>query len=209
VELTHDQRDALTELINIGYGRAAGALSELTGYRITLEVPQVTIHKIEAIGPMLEQVIDVDVASVQQAFSGAIAGSAILLLDEQAALTLSHLLVEESSASADFDSGAREIITEVGNILLNACLGVFGNLLRVHVEFKVPRLSVQSVRNVFKEAVGQAEEALRYGLVVHTRFFLKAGNVTGYLVIVLGISSLDRLLREIAQWEARGGENDQ
>ena len=35
MELTSSQHDALTELINIGYGRAAGALSELTGYRIT------------------------------------------------------------------------------------------------------------------------------------------------------------------------------
>ena len=33
MELTLEQQDALTELINIGYGRAAGALSDLTGYR--------------------------------------------------------------------------------------------------------------------------------------------------------------------------------
>jgi len=207
VELTLNQRDALTELINIGYGRAAGALSELTGYRITLEVPQVTIHRIEAIGPMLEKVIDVDVASVQQAFSGAIAGSAMLLLDEQAALTLSRMLVDEPSASRDFDSGAREIITEVGNILLNACLGVFGNLLGVQIDFKVPRLHVQSIRSTFAHAVDGAEDTLRYGLVVHTRFFLKTGDVNGYLVIVLGITSLDRLLSELERWEARGGES--
>ena len=28
------------------------------------------------------------------------------------------------------DASAREVITEVGNILLNACLGTFGNLLK-------------------------------------------------------------------------------
>lgn len=206
MELTLDQQDALTELINIGYGRAAGALSELTGYRITLEVPQVTIHKIEAIGPMLEQVIEVDVASVRQAFTGPIAGSAMLLLDEKAALTLSRLMVDEASASRDFDSNAKEIITEVGNILLNACLGVFGNLLHVQVDFQVPRLTVQSVGNVLRAAVRETEDALRYGLVVHTRFFVKAGDVSGYLVIVLGISSLDRLLRELEKWEGRGGQ---
>ncbi|HVW21698.1 MAG TPA: chemotaxis protein CheC [Opitutaceae bacterium] len=206
MELTLDQQDALTELINIGYGRAAGALSELTGYRITLEVPQVTIHKIEAIGPMLEQVIEVDVASVRQAFTGPIAGSAMLLLDEKAALTLSRLMVDEASASRDFDSNAKEIITEVGNILLNACLGVFGNLLHVQVDFQVPRLTVQSVGNVLRAAVRETEDSLRYGLVVHTRFFVKAGDVSGYLVIVLGISSLDRLLRELEKWEGRGGQ---
>jgi chemotaxis protein CheC len=203
VELTLEQRDALTELINIGYGRAAGALSELTGYRITLEVPQVTIHKIDTIAPMLEKVIEADVASVQQAFTGPIAGSAMLMLEESAALTLSHLLMDESSASRDFDSNAREIITEVGNILLNACLGVFGNLLRVQVDFQVPRLSVQSIGTVLAEAVRNTDESLRFGLVVHTRFFVKTGNVAGYLVIILGIASLDRLLDELKKWEDR------
>ena len=56
MELTANQRDTLTELINIGYGRAAGALSELTGYRITLEVPKVAIHAIEETTELLREV---------------------------------------------------------------------------------------------------------------------------------------------------------
>jgi chemotaxis protein CheC len=57
MELTVTHKDALTELINIGYGRAAGALSELTGYRVSLEVPQVAMHDIEAVGPILQSLI--------------------------------------------------------------------------------------------------------------------------------------------------------
>ena len=36
--LTDVQRDALTEMINIGFGRAAAALSRLTGMRATASV---------------------------------------------------------------------------------------------------------------------------------------------------------------------------
>ncbi|MGZ4989004.1 MAG: chemotaxis protein CheC, partial [Limisphaerales bacterium] len=43
MELNASQKDALTELINIGYARAAGALSELTGHRIELAVPAVAM----------------------------------------------------------------------------------------------------------------------------------------------------------------------
>ncbi len=53
MQLTTNQTDALTELINIGYARAAGALSELTGHRITMEVPQVSVHPIEEVGDLL------------------------------------------------------------------------------------------------------------------------------------------------------------
>jgi chemotaxis protein CheC len=203
VELSLGQKDALTELINIGYGRAAGALSELTGYRISLQVPQVTMHDIDAIGPLLENSIDHEVASVDQAFSGAVSGSALLMMDQSSALTLSGMLSEQSPDPDDFDSNAKEIITEVGNILLNACLGVFGNLLQIQVTFAVPRLQLESVMRVLQSVTSKSQEQLRYGLMVHTRFTVKAGDVTGYLVIILGIASMDRLLHELNNWENR------
>ncbi len=203
MELSLDQKDALTELINIGYGRAAGALSELTGYRINLEVPQVTMHDIEAIAPFLERVIEKDAASVTQVFSGPISGTALLVLDEYAARVLSQLLTEDRLEAVELDSSAREIITEVGNILLNACLGVFGNLLDVHLNFAVPRLHIDGVRRVLQTVSREVNEQLRYGLMIHTRFYVRARDVSGYLVIVLGISSLDRLLQELEHWENR------
>ncbi|MES2692121.1 MAG: chemotaxis protein CheC [Verrucomicrobiota bacterium] len=203
MELTASQHDALTELINIGYGRAAGALSELTGYRITLEVPRVAMHGITELGPILDDMVKGEVASVNQVFSGPIAGNALLLLDERSALFLSQLLTDESSTVGKFDASAREVITEVGNILLNACLGVFGNLLQVQVSFAVPRLQIETVPSLLQSMTLDIEEKLRYALVVHTRFQLRASNITGYLAIILGITSLDRLLQELEKWEHR------
>jgi chemotaxis protein CheC len=202
MELTYTQRDALTELINIGYGRAAGALSELTGYRITLEVPRLGMHPIDEIAPQLTRMVTGEVASVTQVFSGPLSGNALLLLDEKAAVMLSELLTDDVSPSGAFDSGAREIITEVGNILLNALLGVFGNLLQVQVSFAVPRLRVDSIDSVLQSITVQDEE-LQYALMIHTRFRLRANNVTGYLIIILGITSLDRMLAELEKWEER------
>src|SRR5688572_21801830 len=202
MELTYTQKDALTELINIGYGRAAGALSELTGYRITLEVPRVGMHPIDDIAPLLTRMIEGEVASVNQVFTGPLSGNALLLLDEKAAVMLSELLTDDVSPSGVFDSGAREIITEVGNILLNALLGVFGNLLQVQVSFAVPRLRVDSIESVL-QSISVREEELRYALMIHTRFRLRANNVTGYLIIILGITSLDRMLTELEKWEER------
>lgn len=203
MELTAHERDSLTELINIGYGRAAGSLSELTGYRITLEVPKVSIHPIAAIGPMLDDIMRSPVACVNQRFSGALAGNALLLLDKPSAIILSRLLTDDRAASGQFDSNAQEIITEVGNILLNACLGVFGNLLHVQVNFFVPRLSLDQVSNVIANVANSAQERVSFGLMIHTHFQAKAEDVNGYLVIVLGIASLDRLLSELRNWEDR------
>ena len=203
MELTDHQKDALTELINIGYGRATGALAELTGYRMTLEVPQVSIHEIDTIGPMLERLLSREVAGVSQRFSGPVSGNALLLLNVESALVLSRLLSDERWVPRNFDSNAKEILTEVGNILLNSCLSVFGNLLQIQVTFAVPRLHIEQASRVLHVLTDESEESLRYGLMIHTRFRAKAGDVTGYLVIVLGLASMGRLLQELENWESR------
>jgi chemotaxis protein CheC len=201
MELTASQKDTLAELINIGYARAAGALSDLTGHRITLAVPEVAIHEIEKITPLLRNVVHGEVTSVNQFFGGTITGNAILLLDKAAALLLNRLLTDRPEAAA-LDDSAREVIVEVGNIVLNACLGVFGNLLQVQISFSVPHLHVDDVEQVMR-SVRIQDRSFRYALMIHTRFHLRASDVSGYLVIILGVISLERLLVELRKWEDR------
>jgi chemotaxis protein CheC len=201
MELTTTQQDALTELINIGYARAAAALSDLTGHRILLEVPEVAIQLIPEIKERLLKVIKDEVASVNQIFSGPIRGNAVLLLDREAALLLNSLLTDRKE-SPELDGAAREVITEVGNIVLNACLGAFGNLLKVQVTFTVPYLQVDKVEKVLRSVTVEGSE-LEYALVIHTRFHVRASNIRGYLVIILGVTSLETLLEELRKWEER------
>ena len=201
MELSTSQQDTLTELINIGYARAAGALSDLTGHRITLAVPEVAIHEIEKITPLLQEVIDGEITSVNQFFGGSITGNAILLLDKSAALLLNRLLTDRPQAGT-LDESAREVIIEVGNIVLNACLGVFGNLLQVQMSFSVPHLQVDDVEHIMR-SIRIQDQTFRYAMMIHTRFHLRASDVSGYLVIILGMTSLERVLVELRKWEER------
>ena len=201
MELSTSQQDTLTELINIGYARAAGALSDLTGHRITLAVPEVAIHEIEKITPLLQEVIDGEITSVNQFFGGSITGNAILLLDKSAALLLNRLLTDRPQAGT-LDESAREVIIEVGNIVLNACLGVFGNLLQVQMSFSVPHLQVDDVEQIMR-SIRIQDQTFRYAMMIHTRFHLRASDVSGYLVIILGMTSLERVLVELRRWEER------
>jgi len=107
MELTASQTDSLTELINIGYARAAGALSELTGYRILLGVPKVEAHPVKEVTRILARSIQGEVASVHQVFTGPVGGNALLLLDHQAALMLNRLLTNDTRPSGELDAGAR------------------------------------------------------------------------------------------------------
>jgi chemotaxis protein CheC len=129
-----------------------------------------------------------------------VSGNALLLLDQKAALLLNSLLLDTPVHPRRFQAAEREALTEVGNIVLNACLGVFGNLLQVHVTFSVPRLDLDSVDGV-KNTISVGSQELKYALMVHTRFNVRDSSVRGYLVIILGITSFSRLVEELDKWE--------
>ncbi len=203
MNLSPAQQDALKELLNIGFGRAASSLSQLTGHRVLLDVPAVSIHPIAELRGALGSVIKEDVASVHQIFSGPVAGDALLILDHTGAGVLKQLLTDEQPLPLQIDASGREVLTEVGNILLNACLGTFGNLLDVQVSFSIPHLSLDTLQGVLQSLLVN-REGMRYGLLVHAGFRLRDAEVTGFLIIVLSVASLDRLLRAVEAWEQEG-----
>ena len=200
--LTETQRDALIELLNIGFGRAGAALSRLTGQRILLDVPVVDIHPVAQLNESLRKVGAGNVATVHQVFSGPVAGDALLILDPAAASTLKELLTDEPALPLELDASSREVLTEVGNILLNACIGTFGNLLKVPMSFAVPDLDIASLRSVVSNLVAGGD-AMRYALVVTAGFRLRDAEVTGYVVIVLTVQSLTTLLIAVEEWVLR------
>jgi chemotaxis protein CheC len=206
VKLTERQSDALSELINIAFARTGAALSELTGHRVVLNPPEVAVYRTEELRDALAKFVPGDVASIHQVFGGPVAGDALLLLNYAGAVQLTDLLTDGDGhkPSVFLDESAREVLTEVGNILLNACLGMFGNLLNVHVTFSVPRLHLETLDELIESTTTDKGE-MHYALVIYTAFQIRDSSVKGFLVIVLSVSSLDRLIQEVDAWESKQG----
>jgi chemotaxis protein CheC len=205
MDLTERQRDAVSELINIAFSRTGAALSELTGQRVILSAPEVSIYPTAGLPDALAKFMPGEVASIHQVFGGPVAGDALLLLNQEGAVQLTDLLTADGHAPSNrLDESAREVLTEVGNILLNACLGMFGNLLDVHVSFSVPRLHLEALDELLGSISTGAGEP-RFALVVYTAFQIRDSAVRGFLVMVLSVTSLDRLIQEVDAWEERQG----
>jgi chemotaxis protein CheC len=203
MELTDRQRDAISELINIAFARTGAALSELTGHRVILNAPEVTVHPTTELPGALAKFIPGEIASIHQVFGGPVAGDALLLLNHDGAVHLTDLLTDGGGPpSSRLDESAREVLTEVGNILLNACLGMFGNLLDVRVSFSVPRLHMETLGELLASLIEGGSEP-QYALVIYTAFQVRDSSVKGFLVMVLSVTSLDRLIHEVEAWEER------
>jgi chemotaxis protein CheC len=197
VVLTEHQQDSLAELINIAFSRTAASLSDLIGQRVLLDAPRLELRPLDDLVLMLDsRVHEGDIATIHQIFSGPMAGDALLMLNYPDAVVLTNLLTNVPSQTSRLDTSAREVLTEVGNILLNSSLGVFGNLLQVHITFTVPRLHVEPLDMLLDSIVLVGDEA-RYALVIVTSFSLRDSSVRGYLVLVLGVRSLDSLIQSV------------
>jgi chemotaxis protein CheC len=197
--------DALTELFNIGLHRAAASLSELTGQRIIVELPQLWVCPIEETHTRLMQLLDGELATVHQVFQGNVAGDAVLVLEYESAARLASLLTGGDVAiGGRLDQSAREVLSEVGNVILSSCLSAFGDMLQVVVSFSVPRIHVESLEGLL-QSLHIDEVDVQYILLVATRFRLSEGEVGGYLMIAVGVASLSLITNALAAREASHG----
>ena len=198
VRLDRAELDALTELFNIGLHRAAASLSELTGQRIVVDLPRLWVCPMSEIHSRLLELVDGELATVHQIFKGPVSGDAVLLLEyEKAALLASLMTGGEVALGGRLDQSAREVLAEVGNIILSACLSAFGDMLHVAVSFSVPRIHVESLQGMLRSLSVDAAE-LHYALIAATEFRLSRREVSGYLIVAVGVNSLTLISQALA-----------
>jgi chemotaxis protein CheC len=199
VTVNRVDHDALTELFNIGLHKAAASLSELTGQRIIVDLPRLWVCPVEETHVRLRELIEGELATVHQVFMGSMTGDAVLVLEYENASRLAALLTKgEVAVDGRLDQSAREVLAEVGNVILSSCLSAFGDMLHVAVSFSVPRIHVESLDGLLRSLKVESDE-LHYTLLAATRFRLTEGEVGGYLMIAVGISSLDLISKALAE----------
>jgi chemotaxis protein CheC len=200
--VTAEQQDALSELINIGFGRAAATLSVLVGQRVLLEAPRVEILSIPELRSFIVPLATGNEIIVEQLFKGALSGNTLLFMDSQSISVLVDLLGGGPGVEHPITEYDREAMLEIGNILLNSYIGSFGNLLKTQITFLVPELRTESLDDLlihFETGNGQ----VTYTLLVKTEFHFTNRSIGGYIVLIVGISSLEDLFRAIENVSTR------
>ena len=130
--------DALAEIFNVGVGRAAGVLYEMIGQEIELSVPSVSFLDRGDLDTMLMDEMPGDVVAIRQSFSGDLGGSAVLFFVEESSIQLVRMLLDDDLSGEEIAELEAEALSELGNILLNGCLGAVANTLGKELEIALP-----------------------------------------------------------------------
>src|SRR5690606_21364920 len=93
IALDELERDALTELVNIGVSRAAASLRKMVHKQVILSVPSVEIVTRQSAASLIGQRESERLVAVQQQFEGPFSGRALLIFPESNGLSLVRAIV--------------------------------------------------------------------------------------------------------------------
>lgn len=197
--ITPYQIDAVTEVMNIGFGRAAASLSALIGSHIILHAPQVEISRISDLIKTLEQNAPREEVIIHQVFNGAIHGDVLLFMDVESASVLVDLLSGGKGIASKLSPSDREALIEVGNILMNSYIGSFGNLLKLKLIFSLPHMQEESLVVWLEKMRLSSAKDRQYVVLVKTDFDVASVKACGYVALLLDINSLRILIETVEQ----------
>ncbi len=191
-----DSLDAITEMINIGVGRAAGLLNEITGSNIRLRVPEIRVIRFRELLDISNSMLQGEVLStVMLEFRGNFSGVTALVFPPESAASLVTLLSGEKHPSTEMDAVQVETLKEVGNIIINAVMGSISNVLAEHLTFSMPVYYEGKLSAIASTRRNMEEDD--YVVLAHTQFLIESMNIEGKILLVLEVGSLERLIESI------------
>ncbi|QDU81126.1 flagellar motor switch protein [Polystyrenella longa] len=195
---TVEQLDALAEIINIGTGRAAAALSEITDSWIELSVPRVVACSPRDVSLHVDQTDSDSQTLICQKFQGGLNGQASLSFPSKSALSLAHFVGDVEDEADEFDFDLEGILEEVGNIVLNAVLGSVSNLFECGLDYSLPEFlpQIDLLSYMQNNVTEEAGEELTI-LVANANFNIASRDIRGSLIIVFQVECLRRLLAKV------------
>lgn len=198
------QRDAISELVNIGIGKAASTLSDMTGEEIGLSVPKCEFvlegrpRLSDELGP------EVHLTAIRQSFSGEFFGESVLLFPEQESLELVHLTIDDAipaDAAAEMAQGA---LVELGNVVLNTFLESIGNELDISIPTSFPVLTkIKGCGELFRLSREGGALSKNMTVSIHVDFAIRTKNINGYVILLLDLSAIDNFLRLVNSYISR------
>lgn len=191
VTLGELERDALTEIVNIGVSRAASNLRKMVGEQVLLSVPAIEVVTQRRAARLIAEREAPELIAVRQDFEGAFAGRALLIFPENKSLELVRAVTGDSMSADEVIDIEHEALNETGNVILNSCLATIANMLRRSLTMTVPHVIRGDGATLFE--VTDDAEADGLVLFLYIDFAIRQRDIRGYIAMVMDLPALAAL----------------
>ena len=200
--LSELENDALVEIFNIGVGQAAASMSAIVNEAVRMSVPSISFMNRTEAGRMLGR-RDPEperICGVSQHYAGAFDTDAILMFPEDKSLEIVRLMVGEAVPLKELTEMEQEAMCEIGNIILNSCVGTLANIFQRELQGSLPRYHVGTSDEILTAGSSPADTVV---LMLHIDFLLEKHQIHGYVAFILDITALHDLKEQINLYIAR------
>lgn len=198
INLDELERDALTELVNIGVSRAAASLRKMVNREVILSVPAVEVVTRKSAASLIGQRESEPLIAVQQQFEGPFSGRALLIFPQSNGVSLVRAIVGDDMGEDDLLDMEDEALAEIGNVILNGCLGSMANMLQHTLHMSLPDVRRGDSSHLF-DALGNRRDD-SFVLFLYINFSVRERNIRGYIAMIMDLLSLERLKQLIADF---------
>lgn len=199
------ERDALTELVNIGVSRAAASLRKMVNKQVLLSVPAVEVVTRKSAAALIGQRESEALVAVQQDFEGPFSGRALLIFPQSNGHKLARAILGDEMAEEEVSEMESEALTETGNVILNGCLGSIANMLQKSLKMSLPDVRRGTSDTLFEVRAGSAKDS--FVLFLYINFSVRDRDIRGYIAMIMDLPSLEILKELIAAFIERVTED--
>jgi len=190
------ERDALTELVNIGVSRAAANLRKMVGEQVLLSVPSVEVVTREGATVLIRERESGELVAVRQDFVGVFSGRALLIFPKSNSMALVHAVTGGALSVEEAADMENEALAETGNVVLNSCLATMANMLKRSLSMTIPEVLRGSGATLFE--VDESGDSEGLVLFLYIDFSVRKHDIRGYIAMIMDLPSL-ALLRDLLE----------
>jgi chemotaxis protein CheC len=204
--LTDDQRDALQEITNIAMGQAGASLAGILDTFVNLSVPRINILEVVQVAASIGKLVghDKEVTAVRQSFQGYLRGEAIVIYGQDGCTDLADLMGYDE----DLDGAAeQELLLDVANVLVGACLGGISEQLRGIVDQPGTELSFCAPSIMAECApvdtlINPDNLSWTHALLMEVNFTLEERNFISHIVMLMPEDAIEKVRGVLDQFIA-------
>jgi chemotaxis protein CheC len=195
--LDADQTDALQEISNIAMGTAASGLGKVLDSFVRLSVPRISIVETSRIAERLSASLPRhrEVSAVRQAFYSQVEGEVIVVFGEEGCDELADLLAHDGNGS---DQATVELLLDVSNIVVGACLNSIATQLGRELSFSPPEILSRGVP-LERLFAGHAPTC-DYALLIAIDFCLEERSFVCHMLMFFAPESFGALRSSVARF---------
>ncbi|WP_243369751.1 chemotaxis protein CheX [Microvirga solisilvae] len=196
IALSELERDALTELVNIGVSRAASSLRKMIGEEVLLSVPSIEIMAPHNAARLIGERETDELVAIQQQFEGAFSGRALLIFPRVTSIDLVRAIMGADVPPDQIEEMEQEALAETGNVILNGCLATMANMLKRSLNISLPEVVRGDGGRLFTLTPTPTDDGLV--LFLYINFSVRNKDIRGYIAMLMDLPSLAALRELIA-----------